>query len=417
MLQNSIPIRYMYRLTATHTLPCDIELPASKSISNRALIIAALAQSAHLLHGLATCDDTQRLIEALQNKSHTIDINNAGTAMRFLTAYFSNTPYSVTLTGSQRMRQRPISPLVDALRQIGAHITYCNQEGYPPLHIEGDMLQGGAVTIPGYISSQFISALLLIAPYTTQGIHITLQGDVLSRPYIDMTIAMMQHFGAEVSCHHNTITVAPGTYKAIPYDIEADYSAASYWYQIATLSNNTFRLKGLQPHSIQGDARVAKYFALWGVNTTFDNHGAVITPSATTHACDTLHLCLKDEPDLAQTIVMTCALRGQHFCIEGLDNLRIKETDRIEALINEAGKLGYRFTQPREGCLAWDGTRCNNNNPIVIDTHNDHRMAMAFAPAAICFDSIYINNPEVVVKSYPSFWEDLKKAGFNITHV
>lgn len=405
-----------YRITAHHTRSCDILLPASKSISNRALIIGALAGSSQPIDNIAQCDDTTTLIKALSSLNDTIDIGAAGTAMRFLTAYMAMCEgRNVTLTGSQRMQQRPIAPLVDALRQMGAEITYLANEGFPPLHIQGRTLHGGKVTMPGNVSSQFISAMLLIAPYMQHGLHISLQGDILSLPYIDMTIAMMQQFGAHVSRNKCEIEVLPSCYKPMPYTIEPDFSAASYWYEIAAIARNSYRLPRLSMHSLQGDAMIAQYATMWGIKSAFDLQGVTISPTESSLPSQPLRLNLMNEPDLAQTIIMTCALRGQHFCIEGIGNLRIKESNRIDTLIGEAAKLGYRFTQPHPDAIAWQGERCEITQPIIIDTHNDHRIAMAFAPAALCFNEIWIDNPDVVTKSYPSYWSDLEKAGFTIT--
>lgn len=405
-----------YRITAQHTHSCDIQLPASKSISNRALIISALAQSTHPIHHLAECDDTRVLIEALKGNNSTIDIGAAGTAMRFLTAYYAmQEGCDITLTGSQRMQQRPIAPLVEALQQVGARIDYLGEQGFPPLHIQGTTLQGGHLTMPGNISSQFISAMLLIAPYMQQGVHITLQGDILSLPYIDMTIGMMQQLGAKVTRNGNHIEVQPSPYKPIPYHIEPDYSAASYWYEIAALNGHGYHLPHLPAISLQGDAMIASYATQWGVTTSFDSRGATITPTQRSND-KPLYFNLMGEPDLAQTIAVTCALRGEHFRIEGIGNLRIKESNRIEALICEAAKLGYIFSSPAPDTLVWNGERCEVSYPIVIDTHDDHRMAMAFAPAALRYEEIWIDNPQVVSKSYPHFWDDLVRAGFTITH-
>lgn len=410
----ALPLKY--RITAQHTHACDIHLPASKSLSNRALIIAALAQSTHPIHNRAVCDDSDVLIGALNSNNSTIDIGAAGTAMRFLTAYYAiQEGRSVTITGSRRMQQRPIAPLVEALKQLGARIQYQQEVGFPPLHIEGCKLQGSSITMPGNISSQFISAILLIAPCLQQKLHITLQGEILSLPYIDMTIDIMRHFGASVTRNNNCIEILPKPYEPQPYHIEPDYSAASYWYEIAALNGCNYRLAHLPAMSSQGDAMIATYATLWGITTSFNNDWATIT-AGHTRAKEPLHFNLMGEPDLAQTIAVTCALRNQHFTIEGIGNLHIKESNRIEALISEAAKLGYIFTTPRPNCLAWNGERCDVHYPIVIDTHNDHRMAMAFAPAAICFDEIWIDNPQVVTKSYPHFWSDLQRAGFNITH-
>ena len=405
-----------YCITTPHTLACDILLPASKSISNRALIIRALAQSSHPIHHLAKCDDTEVILNALSSKDTTIDIGAAGTAMRFLTAYYATQEgCDITITGSERMQQRPIAPLVEALQQLGARITYLGKEGFPPLRIEGSKLQGGHISMPGNISSQFISAILLIAPYLQEELHIGLQGDILSLPYIDMTISMMRYFGASVTRNGNRIVTQPSPYEYRPFDIEPDYSAASYWYEIATLSGQSYHLPHLPATSLQGDAMIATYATLWGVRTAFDSNGATITPSQASND-KPLNLNLMGEPDLAQTIALTCALKGQHFTIEGIGNLRIKESNRIEALISEAAKLGFIFTSPGSDTLVWNGERCPIEYPIIIDTHNDHRMAMAFAPAALFYKEIWIDNPSVVNKSYPNFWNDLQQAGFIITN-
>lgn len=384
-------------------------------MSNRALIIGALAHNISCVANVAHCNDTAVLSSALTSRHELVDVAHAGTAMRFLTAYYALMPAQEhILTGSPRMQQRPIAPLVDALRQLGASINYCNNEGYPPLRIKGTKLSGGAVSIRGDVSSQFISALLLVAPYMQEGLQLTLTGHILSQPYIDMTVKMMQQAGAHVSCLGNTITVAPQHYTPSRIDVENDYSAASYWYEIAALNAQPYRLENMPQESLQGDARVAHYFEQLGVESIYGNKGIDIIPRSTRQASPTVALDLANEPDLAQTIVMSCALQEKHFCITGLHNLRIKETDRIAALVSEAAKLGYIFSQPDEGTLAWSGERCEIKHPIVIDTHDDHRMAMAFAPATLRYDAITIDNPQVVNKSYPNFWKDLQQAGFNI---
>jgi 3-phosphoshikimate 1-carboxyvinyltransferase len=230
-----------------------------------------------------------------------------------------------------------------------------------------------------------------------------------------MTIGMMQQLGAKVTRNGNHIEVQPSPYKPVPYHIEPDYSAASYWYEIAALNGHGYHLPHLPALSLQGDAMIAQYATMWGIKSAFDLQGVTISPTESSLPSQPLRLNLMNEPDLAQTIIMTCALRGQHFCIEGIGNLRIKESNRIDTLIGEAAKLGYRFTQPHPDAIAWQGERCEITQPIIIDTHNDHRIAMAFAPAALCFNEIWIDNPDVVTKSYPSYWSDLEKAGFTIT--
>lgn len=360
--------------------------------------------------------------KALSTDDIQIDVHNAGTAMRFLTAYFASIPGERFITGSTRMQQRPIGILVDALRELGAKITYVENEGFPPLRIEGGKLRGGSITIQGDESSQYISAILMIAPYMTEGLQLTITGEVLSRPYIDMTIAMMQHYGAKVKSKGNTIEVAPVPYKKARSKVESDWTAASYWYEVTYLNGLPYKLKGLKNHfnspaqyNRQGDIKVAEYYEKLGIKTAYDDTGAIISRIAQYKPEECIELNLRNNPDLAQTIIIGCLLKGQYFRIKGLDNLHLKECDRIEALQCEARKLGYILSQPHKGCLAWNGKRCEVKYPIEIETHNDHRMAMAFAPAALVFDEIYINNPQVVEKSYPTYWQDLEHAGFTIT--
>ena len=453
-----------YRITTPALRSCDIELPPSKSISNRALIIGALGGSFDRLSNLASCDDTRVMLDALQSTSETIDVHDAGTAMRFLTAYFAITPGRKILTGSQRMQQRPIAPLVDALRELGANITYCNREGFPPLLIEGHSLQGGCVTIRGDISSQFISALLLIAPYMEQGITLNIEGKILSRPYIEMTLDLMSYYDISTihqensikyyynstlhqdnsitdydnstsnyynrilcqenstkdandnhSSYYNRIIVKPGKYNvAREFTVPFDWSAASYWYEISYLSSFSYYFNSTEK-SYQGDEKLVQYYRILGIYTGLQGYKTAILPMHIIDPPYILRLDLRDNPDIAQTIIIGCVLKKQHFEIDGLDNLRIKETDRIAALISECAKLGAVLTQPREGCLEWDGESCSADGTIIIDTHGDHRMAMAFAPAAITHGEIWIDNPHVVEKSYPHFWQDLVKAGFCIT--
>lgn len=404
-----------YRITARNIAPCHINLPASKSISNRAIIIGALAGCIDNISHCATCDDSRVMLDALSSHNDCIDIHAAGTAMRFLTALYSITPGHRTLTGCERMTQRPIGPLVDTLRLAGASISYIRNEGFPPIDIEGRNLHGGKLSIRGDISSQFISAILLVAPYMTHGVQLSIDGKITSRPYINLTIDLMRYYGASVTWNDNTICVEPIPYRPRHIDIESDWSAASYWYEIAITSNTAFTLNGLSQHSQQGDKRIAQYCKAWGVNTAFDNNGATITPTTAHDPQECISLDLQDEPDLALTIIMTCALNNRHFSIHGLHNLSIKECDRVAAIIEEAAKLGYHFTQPHRGTIEWHGQRCNTTSPIVIDTHNDHRIAMAIAPAALRHDNIWIENPQVTDKSYPTFWDDLQRAGFDIT--
>lgn len=407
-----------YIITAPSALSGNIILPSSKSISNRALILNALSSNPVTIENLSDCDDTKTMIEAFNTNDSIINVGAAGTAMRFLSAYLSQKRGEWILTGTERMRNRPIKILVDALRQIGAKIEYLGKEGFPPLKIHGQKLKGGNISLNGDVSSQFISAIMMIAPSTEKGIKITLEGNVISRPYIDMTKKMMEYFGIEIEEKENSFIIPPQSYKADKFIVESDWSAASYWYEILFLSNNPvnkIHLKGLYSDSIQGDSEVASLFKKLGVNTQFNNEDTTITNSVC-HS-DFFEYHFANEPDLAQTFVVTCCLKNIRFRFTGLQSLKIKETDRITALKTELGKLGYDLEDENNSILSWDGSRKELQKDIIIDTYEDHRMAMAFAPVALIRGQITINNPEVVSKSYPSYWDDLKKTGFVIEEI
>ena len=389
----------------------SVSLPLSKSISNRALIINALTPNAIDIKQVAKCDDTDVMVAALSSTDSDINIGAAGTAMRFLTAYYAATPgRNVTLDGSERMRQRPISALVNALRDCGADITYAANEGFPPLTIKGSRLKGGNVSLPATISSQYISALLMIAPTMENGLTLTLEGDIISQPYILMTLSMMKSWGIESDFTQNVITIVPQTYKATPFKVEADWSAASYWYEIAALSSGDISLQGLDRDSLQGDSHIAQLFEHFGINTVFDNGITTLEPSPDT--TPRLNIDLSDQPDLTQTIVVTACMLGIPFNITGLSTLKIKETDRLEALRCEMLKLGMELIIENDSKLSWDGNRMPIAEIPAIDTYKDHRMAMAFAPAALYIPGIIINDIDVVSKSYPDFWRHLQDAGF-----
>ncbi|WP_286151083.1 3-phosphoshikimate 1-carboxyvinyltransferase [Bacteroides acidifaciens] len=403
-----------YRLSAPSAIKATIQLPASKSISNRALIINALAESNCTPDNLSDCDDTRVMIKALTQDEETIDIMAAGTAMRFLTAYLSVTPGERIITGTTRMQQRPIQILVNALRELGAEINYINNEGFPPLRIKGTELKGNEITLKGNVSSQYISALLMIAPALKNGIVLHLSGEIISRPYINLTLQLMQDFGAKAAwTSSDSISVAPQPYTSIPFTVESDWSAASYWYQIAALSPKTeIELLGLFRNSYQGDSRGAEVFSRLGITTEFTTKGVKL--KKTGKAPKRLEEDFIDIPDLAQTFVVTCALMNIPFRFTGLQSLKIKETDRIAALRNELKKLGYLIEEENDSVLMWNGERCEPEETPVIATYEDHRMAMAFAPAIICHPTMQIADPQVVTKSYPGYWKDLKQAGFQI---
>ena len=411
-----------YKLSAPATLHTTIQLPASKSISNRALILHALAQGHIAPSNLSDCDDTRVMIKALDGNPGHIDILAAGTAMRFLTAYLSVTPGTRIITGTERMQQRPIRILVDALRELGAQIEYAGKEGFPPLRITGTELTGEEISLAGNVSSQYISALLMIGPILKNGLRLNLTGEIISRPYINLTLQLMKEFGADAAwSSESSITVRPEKYRDIPFTVESDWSGASYWYQMVALiqdnekkesTKTEIKLPGLLPRSYQGDSRGAEIFAKLGVHTTYTDQGVILTKMGTSVTC--LKEDLVDIPDLAQTFVVTCCLMNIPFRFTGLQSLKIKETDRIQALITELNKLGYVVKSEQDSILIWNGERCEPASHPVIATYEDHRMAMAFAPAILRTPSIRIADPQVVSKSYPGYWEDLKQVGFGI---
>lgn len=405
-----------YIITPPKALTATIDLPASKSISNRALIVHALSGGQTMPQNLSDCDDTEVIICALAAMPHEIDIMAAGTAMRFMTAYLCVTTGDHLLTGTERMRHRPIGTLVDALRRLGADITYAGETGFPPLHICGKPLEGGTLEVAGNISSQYISALLLIGPVLKRGLTLRLTNGIASKPYIDMTLDVMRSYGAQVEWTDvDTISVQPTGYRDTPYTIENDWSAASYWYETLALrgcSDDSIMLPHLWDHSLQGDSVVRYLFAMLGVKTVFADEGVRLTANGRT--TQRLDYDFVNQPDLAQTLVTTCCGLGVPFHFTGLHSLRIKETDRIAALKTELDKLGFAIDDSCEGELAWNGRRGEADPEAAIDTYEDHRMAMAFAPLAVRLGTLRINDPQVVSKSYPHYWEDLRRAGFDI---
>lgn len=406
-----------YKITAPVEVISKIGLPASKSISNRALIINALAGGSVSISNVARCDDTDAMVSALKNvNADYINIGAAGTAMRFLTAYFAVQEGSeVVLDGSERMRHRPIKILVEALRSCGACIEYAGEEGFPPLRITGNKLRASSISIPGNVSSQYISALLMIAPLIEGLEYVELTENVISRPYIDMTLSLMNTFGVFTHWEENRIIFEEQSkYNPKAYLVENDWSAASYWFQIQSLlPSSCITLSGLFPGSLQGDAAVARLYESFGVKCTWNDSGIKLSKDKF-NKCELLEMDLLENPDLAQTIVVTACLLEQPFKISGLQTLKIKETDRIEALRTQLLKMGYVLTVGEDLSLSWDGTKCEPVQEIRIDTFDDHRMAMAFAPAAVKFPGIVINDIEVVSKSYPEYWSHLSQAGFKL---
>ena len=414
-----------YTITAPKALKQTVQLPASKSISNRALVIHALSGGDVLPENLSDCDDTEVIISALKDNPYEIDMMAAGTAMRFMTAYLATRDGEEhVITGTERMKHRPIHILVDALRGLGADIEYVGKEGFPPLRIKGGKLEGGQLEVPGNVSSQFISALLLIGPCLSNGLTLRLTGDLISRPYIDLTLWMMREFGADADWSaYDTITVVGKPYSQRPYYIENDWSAASYWYEMMALSkqvDDEIRLEGLMDGSKQGDSSVRYIFSLLGVKTTFGTKKEGVPTTVTLRhsgrCVPRLEYDFVNAPDLAQTFVVCCLMLDVPFYFRGLSTLKIKETDRIEALKKEALKLGFVLHDKNDSELYWDGERCEPMEDAAIDTYEDHRMALAFAPAAFRLKQLRINNPQVVTKSYPSYWEDIKAAGFALVN-
>ena len=405
------------KVTAPAKIHTTIQLPSSKSISNRALIINALGNGTHHPENLSDCDDTRVMIRALNDDKETIDIMAAGTAMRFLTAYLSVTPGTRIITGTERMQQRPIQVLVNALRELGADIEYVANDGFPPLRITGRELRKDTISLPGNVSSQYISALLMIAPVLTNGLTIRLTGDIISRPYINLTLQLMNDFGvrAEWTDDHR-LKVEPQAYHSTPFYVESDWSAESYWYQIVALSKEAeVTLPGLFKDSYQGDSQVAGIFRSLGVETIYKDKAVILKKNG--KSVERLDYDFINQPDLAQTFVVTCALLNIPFRFSGLQSLKIKETDRMAALITEMRKLGYILHETDGSVLSWEGERCTTEEHPAIDTYEDHRMAMAFAPTCLALPEILINNPQVVSKSYPRYWEDLRQAGFIIKEV
>lgn len=398
----------------------QMTLPLSKSMSNRALIISALTEGVSSVDDVvvADCDDCHAVVRAIASVAageRTVDVGAAGTAMRFLTAYFASRPGTkVTVDGSPRMRQRPIGPLVDALRALGAKVDYTGEEGFPPVTIEGRRLDGGEIEVDSSVSSQFVSALLMIAPVMKNGLKVRLSGEPVSLPYILMTLRMMDEAGAVTDFYGgDTIEVEPVPYTRPTLPVEGDWSAAAFAYQIQALAMGEMKVSPLTADSCQGDAFVKSIFANLGVETADDGDGSVmLTPSP--ECSPRMVVDMAGTPDLVQPLVATCVTLGVPFRLSGAGTLRNKETDRLEALKTEMLKLGAILETPAEGMLEWDGRRRPVEQLPVFDTYDDHRMAMSLAPLAVAIPGIVINDPQVVTKSFPGFWDNLRQMGFVI---
>ena len=405
----------MLKISKHHrVLKGEIVLTASKSESNRLLMIRALCASHFSIHNLAAAKDTQTMLQLLANDDETWDVGPAGTTMRFLTAYAALQPGAKILTGSERMRNRPIKILVDALRALGADIEYLEKEGCPPMRIQGGKLRGGKIAIDGSVSSQYLSALLMIAPKLTGGLEMELTGKVASVPYLKMTLRLMENFGAKYTWEGSTIKVEEGVYLPQEFTVEADWSGASYWYQMAAFANELdLTIKGLKQISLQGDSAIVQMYDRLGVRSTFLSDGVRLTKNN-----NSLPALFNDDftdcPDVAQTLAVTLAGLGLGGRLTGLESLRIKETDRIAAIQNELAKFGVVVDVEGDYAMIVHAGSIAPST-LAVHTYEDHRMAMAFAPLAMLVEGVSIEEPEVVEKSYPAFWTDLKSLDFEFS--
>ncbi|MDK2772676.1 MAG: 3-phosphoshikimate 1-carboxyvinyltransferase [Flavobacterium sp.] len=398
----------------------QVTITGSKSETNRLLLLQALYPNLDITN-ISNSDDSEVMQKALNElsvraESRTVDVHHAGTAMRFLTAFFSiQEGKEVLLTGSSRMKERPIKILVEALQQLGAEISYVENVGFPPIKIIGKKLSQNKVSLPANVSSQYISALLLIAPKLENGLVLTLEGEITSVPYIKMTLALLNEIGVQTSFENNTIKVnhQPSTINHQPITVESDWSSVSYWYSIVALSEigTQITLSSYKKNSLQGDAALAEIYKDFGVETLFNENNTITISKEKAHKLLPLTQNLKDCPDIAQTISVTCFGLGIGCDLFGLHTLKIKETDRLEALKTELSKLGAAISVTNDSLHLQPSNSINEN--IAIKTYQDHRMAMAFAPLALRVP-IIIEEAEVVSKSYPDFWNDLKAVGFQI---
>ena len=435
----------------TKKIKAIIDLPASKSISNRALILQAISENKIELENISTADDTLIMLNSLLQKSGTVNVKNAGTCMRFLTGYFASTNCEIELQCDDRMKLRPIKILVDALRNLGADISYLNEEGFPPLRIKGKQLDGGKIKMDASVSSQFISALMLIAPTFKKGLEIDLIGEISSHSYIKMTEKLMKNFGFDCSFIENKITVKnqpinQSTIQPITYSIEQDWSSASYWYEIVALCDDAeILLKNLSLKSLQGDSIVCEYVKYLGVESIETDEGICLRKfnrkdaktqtdnlfvSSSSSLNDDVGQDVEDQstnqlinqstnlsntPDLAPAIAVIASATNAEVKLSGLKNLKIKESDRLQALETELKKCGFSVNAKDDSLFIHPISNFQlPTSNIRFETHNDHRLAMAFAPLAILFDKVIIENPDVVEKSYPTFWSDLKLSGFEL---
>lgn len=391
----------------------EVQLPASKSISNRVLIIHALTDSDLPIENLSDCEDTNSMLRVLRSETNRFDVGHAGTAMRFLTAYLSRIIGCWEITGSERMKQRPVAVLVDALNSLGAKIEYLESKDCPPLRIYGSRLVGGKIDMSASVSSQYVSALMMIAPSMEKGLTIRLDGKIVSRTYINMTLQIMRAFGADVTFCGNVITVAPLPYTPVAYRVESDWSAASYFYELLAIAGSgEIRLPGLKKDSTQGDAGQIGLWEKLGVVTRFEGETVILCKKQPEVTC--LEYDFVEMPDLVQSFAVACCMLEIPFVFSGVETLRIKETDRIKALMTELAKLGYTLEADGDNRILWNGICCEPAVPEIA-TYHDHRMAMAFAPAALKYPGLIIIDKEVVCKSFPGYWLQLQKLNIIIS--
>jgi 3-phosphoshikimate 1-carboxyvinyltransferase len=420
-------LKHISKLETRNT---QLSITGSKSETNRLLLLQALYPNISL-ENTSNSDDSNVMLGIIQKsqisnlKSQIFNVHHAGTAMRFLTAFFAiqegkdlSDVAEVVLTGSSRMKERPIKILVEALQQLGAEITYEENEGFPPIKIKGKKLSKNKVSLPANVSSQYISALLLIAPKLENGLEITLEGEITSIPYIKMTLALLNEIGVETSFTNNIISVQPTTYNLQPttLTIESDWSSASYWFSIVALSEigTKITLSSYKQNSLQGDSILPEIYKDFGVETIFNKDNSITISKFTTHNLKPKTYNLNNSPDIAQTIAVTCFGLGIGCNLTGLHTLKIKETDRLEALKTELSKLGAKISITNDSLTLEPSSKMIEN--CLIKTYQDHRMAMAFAPLALK-TSLIIEDAEVVSKSYPTFWDDLKSIGYKISEI
>lgn len=404
------------------TFSGSLQLTGSKSISNRLLIMEALSESNIIFENLSESEDTNLLkyylsfLDTCANSriAMIVDTKNAGSVMRFITAFAAVRRGKWLVTGHERMKKRPIAPLVDALRELGANIKYTETEGFPPVKLLGHQLQSTDISIDAGQSSQFASALMMIAPYLSYGLTINLKGKPVSMSYIHMTARLMQQAGVDVEMDNHSIKIEPGEYHLKPYFIEPDWSSASYWYEMVALSDDAhIFIKGLKEDSYQGDRALAEIFNAFGVATEFTENGINISKKG--KAVKEFSYNFSDNPDIAPTVIVTCAALGINATFTGINHLRLKESDRIEGIKTELAKIGVRFKKNGNSFVLTHENELNTIEEIDFDTYNDHRMAMSFAPLSLLINTVKINNPGVIRKSYPGFWKDLKKSGISVT--